>query len=344
MFPAVIKQQKFDIANGIDITFVERPPDAYAAQFNSGEFQVGGSASVLIVGLGATRGIKTSYLFNLFDYFGTVVTGRPEIKTLADLAGKQVAAAKGTTNYTMFAWFAKQQGVDPDSLQVVNTATPGLVGYALADRADAVQLWEPAYTLVKAQRPDIRTIDLNIAKTWRAYAGGGVLPYLGVAAHQEWVDTHRDLIPGLYRAYKQAAAWVVADSLAPTARQEIKALKEKFALSPPVDDNGRPLPAELELPRMVHLAAQERGLMIYPGAGTDGVVYAVYILVVPRQLSLDSGLLAEETASDSRYNSLQASVTRRFSRGLRFLAAYTYSKSMDDMSGGSTSIFSEPGT
>src|ERR1700692_3899859 len=75
MFPAVIKQQKFDIANGIEITFIERPPDAYAAQFNSGEFQVGGSASVLIVGLGATRGIKTSYLFNLFDYFGTVVTG-----------------------------------------------------------------------------------------------------------------------------------------------------------------------------------------------------------------------------------------------------------------------------
>src|ERR1700739_4557735 len=97
VFPDVIKQQKFDIANGIDITFVERTPDAYAAQFNSGEFQVGGSASVLIVGLGATRGIKTSYLFNLFDYWGTVVTSHPEIKALADLKGKQLAAAKGTT-------------------------------------------------------------------------------------------------------------------------------------------------------------------------------------------------------------------------------------------------------
>ena len=115
VFPDVIKQQKFDIQNGIDVTFVERPPDAYAAQFNSGEFQVGGSASVLILGLGATRGIKTSYLFNLFDYWGTVVTSRPEIKTLADLKGKQLAAAKGTTNYTMFAWLAKQQGVDPDA-------------------------------------------------------------------------------------------------------------------------------------------------------------------------------------------------------------------------------------
>ena len=211
IFSSVIKQQKYDIANGIDITFVERPPDAYAAQFNSGEFQVGGSASVLIVGLGTTRGIKASYLFNIFDYWGTVVTSRPDIKTLADLKGKQLAAARGTTNYTMFEWFAKQQGVDPQSLQVINTATPGLVGYALADRADAVQIWEPAYTLVTADRPDIRTIDLNIAKVWRDFAGSDNPPNLGVAAHQEWIDKHHDLIPGLYRAYKQAAAWVMAN-------------------------------------------------------------------------------------------------------------------------------------
>ncbi|HEV3197543.1 MAG TPA: hypothetical protein VGZ73_06535, partial [Bryobacteraceae bacterium] len=45
--------------------------------------------------------------------------------------------------------------------------------------------------------------------------------------------------------------------------------------------------------------------------------------------------------ADSRYNSLQASVTRRLARGLRFLASYTFSKSMDDTSGGSTTIFSE---
>ena len=27
IFPSVIKEQKFDTANGVDITFVERPPD-----------------------------------------------------------------------------------------------------------------------------------------------------------------------------------------------------------------------------------------------------------------------------------------------------------------------------
>jgi NitT/TauT family transport system substrate-binding protein len=240
MFPSIIKEQKFDIANGVDITFVERPPDAYAAQFNSGEFEVGGSASVLILGLGATRGIKASYLFNLFDYWGTVVTDRPDVKTLADLKGKELAAAKGTTNYAMFAWFAKQQGVDPDSFKVLNTATPGLVGYALANRADAVQLWEPAYTLVTAERPAIRTIDLNIAKVWRGFAGGGVIPYLGVAAHQEWIDKHRALIPGLYRAYKEAAAWALANPAAAAPLvASVKDDAERQAIAAMIRDQSR---------------------------------------------------------------------------------------------------------
>jgi len=240
IFPSVIKQQKFDIANGVDITFVERPPDAYATEFNAGDFPVGGSASVMILGLGATRGIKTSYLFNLFDYWGTVVTSRPDINTLADLAGKQLAAAKGTTNYTMFAWLAKQQGVDPNTFQVVNTAPPGLVGYAVAERADAVQLWEPAYTLVKAIMPQIHAIDLNIAKVWHAFAGGGEIPYLGVAAHQEWIDAHRDLIPGLYRAYKQAADWVAANPAA--AAPLVATLKDdaqRQAITALMRDNSR---------------------------------------------------------------------------------------------------------
>jgi NitT/TauT family transport system substrate-binding protein len=210
VFPAIIKQQKYDIANGIDITFVERPPDAYAAQFNSGEFKVGGSASVLILGLGNTRGIKISYLFNLFDYWGTVVTNRDDIKTLADLKGRQIAAAKGTTNYTMFEWFAQRQGLDPKSLQVLNTATAGLIGYALADRADAVEIWEPTYSMLLGKRPNIRAIDLNIAKVWHDYAGGDLIPNLGVAAHQDWIDQNREQIPRLYRAYRLAADWVVA--------------------------------------------------------------------------------------------------------------------------------------
>ena len=99
------------------------PRDAYTTQLNSSEFQLGGSAALLTVGLADTRGVKATYPF---DFWGTVVTSRPEIKTLKDLEGKDLAAAKGTTNYVMFDWFARQAGADTAKFSVVSTATPGL--------------------------------------------------------------------------------------------------------------------------------------------------------------------------------------------------------------------------
>jgi ABC-type nitrate/sulfonate/bicarbonate transport system substrate-binding protein len=209
--PPVIKAQKLDEKNGLSINFEERTPDAYTAQFNSGEFKVGGSAALLTVGLADVRGVKVTYLFNLFDYWGAVVTSRPEIKSLKDLEGKDLAAAKGTTNYVMFDWFARQLGVDTSKISVVNTATPGLVGYALADRATGVQLWEPAYTTLHAKKPSIRMLDLKIQESWKKMSGSTNIPYLGVAAHIDWAEKNKDLIPKLYTAYKQAAAWVTAN-------------------------------------------------------------------------------------------------------------------------------------
>ncbi|MBM3764267.1 MAG: TonB-dependent receptor plug [Acidobacteria bacterium] len=49
-----------------------------------------------------------------------------------------------------------------------------------------------------------------------------------------------------------------------------------------------------------------------------------------------TGLVWLETSTDSRYNSLQASVTRRLAKGVRFLTAYTWAKSMDNNSGSAT--------
>jgi NitT/TauT family transport system substrate-binding protein len=208
--PPVIKALKLDEKNGMAITFEERTPDAYTAQFNSGEFNVGGSAALLTVGLADLRGVKVTYLFNLFDFWGTVVTSRPEIKSIKDLEGKDLAAAKGTTNYVMFDWFARQLGADTAKFSVINTATPGLVGYALADRATAIQLWEPAYTTLHTRKPSIRMLDLKIGESWQKATGSRNIPYLGVAAHADWAAEHKALIPKLYAAYKEAGVWTTA--------------------------------------------------------------------------------------------------------------------------------------
>jgi len=58
--PPIIKAQKFDEKHGLAIDFQQRPPTAYTSQFNSGEFQVGGSAALLTVGLADRRGVKVT--------------------------------------------------------------------------------------------------------------------------------------------------------------------------------------------------------------------------------------------------------------------------------------------
>jgi NitT/TauT family transport system substrate-binding protein len=238
--PPVIKARKLDEKNGLDISFVERTPDAYTAQFNSGEFQLGGSAALLTVGLAEARGVKVSYLFNLFDFWGTVVTSQPAIKTLKDLEGKELAAANGTTNYVMFDWFARQQGVNTSKLLIINTATPGLVGYAMANRATGVQLWEPAYTSLSIKKPDVRTLDLKIAESWKKFAGSSTIPYLGVAAHADWIAKNPALISKLYAAYSEAASWVAAN---PDEAAQLIAQKEaadyRAGIAALIKDNGR---------------------------------------------------------------------------------------------------------
>ncbi len=49
-----------------------------------------------------------------------------------------------------------------------------------------------------------------------------------------------------------------------------------------------------------------------------------------------TGLVWLETSTDSSYNSLQTSVTRRLSKGVRLLASYTWAKSLDNNSGSGT--------
>src|SRR5215468_7428513 len=276
--PPVIKAQKLDNAHGLDIEFVERPPDAYTTQFNSGEFKVGGSAAVLTVGLADARGVKVKYLFNLFDFWGTVVTSRPEIKSVKDLEGKQLAAASSTTNFVMSEFFAKQQGVDVSKIEVVNTATPGLVGYALADRADAVQLWEPAYTLLKAKKPAIRELDQGTAASWKTFGGGDFIPYLGVAAHSDWIEQNPALVARLYATYKQAAEWIAqnpdeaAPLIAPKATPE-----DQKAIAALIRANDR------------------LGMHVAPAAGMRKEIEAVY------RAGQDVGYFPKAPSADSIY-------------------------------------------
>jgi ABC-type nitrate/sulfonate/bicarbonate transport system substrate-binding protein len=107
--PPVITTAKTDIKNGIKIKWTHKPPKAYNMGYFSGEFKVGASGALLNDAIRRTKGHKTVFLFNTFDYFGTVLSNDPAIKTLKDLEGRKLAAAKVTTNYALYRYLPKKK-------------------------------------------------------------------------------------------------------------------------------------------------------------------------------------------------------------------------------------------
>ena len=91
--PPIIKAKKFDHANGLDINFVVKAARSYRTDFASGTNKVGGSGTVLAdVAKLTEKGVNTVYLFNVFDFWGTVVvSSKSNIHSLKDLEGRRKA-------------------------------------------------------------------------------------------------------------------------------------------------------------------------------------------------------------------------------------------------------------
>jgi NitT/TauT family transport system substrate-binding protein len=209
-FPApVIKTKGFDRANGLDITFTPKAAAIYRSDFASGANPVGGSGSLLIdVGLVNDKGSKIIYLFNTNDYWGTVAVRKDSgINSLPDLAGKKLAAALPTSNYTIFRYLAKLAGLDLSKVDVTNTSQTALITTMVAGRTDAVQLWEPAYSVLAA---DGNYKALDFVGMWQEKTKQQYMPYQGIAAHKSWIDANPQLIPRMYATYAQAVDFIMS--------------------------------------------------------------------------------------------------------------------------------------
>ena len=206
--PPVIKAKRFDHANGLDIDFVVKPAQAYRTDFAAGTNKVGGSGTLLAdVAKLNEKGVNTVYLINVFDFWETVVVrSDSNIRTLKDLEGRTLAAALPTTVYAMFRFFAQDAGLDLSKVSVQGSTVPGLVALAAAGRVDAVSVWEPAYSVLTYKNDKYRSLDF--VRAWEKRIGENEIPYLGVAAHRDWVDSHKEVIARLYKTYEQAAAFI----------------------------------------------------------------------------------------------------------------------------------------
>ncbi|MGH3383001.1 MAG: ABC transporter substrate-binding protein [Nocardioidaceae bacterium] len=205
----MIEARGLDEKAGLDVTFKQKPAGTARTDFASGTDKVAGSGTLLAdVALVNEEGVDTVYVFNVFDFWGAVVTPEDSgISSLSDLDGADVGAALPTANFAMFAGALKAEGVEQDDLNLQNADTPGLGPLAQSGRVDAVQMWEPAYSLLTSKK-DAAFDTLDIADSWRESTGADTLPYLGVAAHRDWLEKNPETIQAVYEMYKSAADFV----------------------------------------------------------------------------------------------------------------------------------------
>ena len=91
---------------------------------------------------------------------------------------------------------------------------------------------------------------------------------------------------------------------------------------------------EFRLPDQAGLASESNPIN---GVTTNSVENAY--LRVPILGFAPAGIWQVESEGNSLYNGLQTSLTKRFSHGVQFKAAYTFSKSLDDLPTGSPNLF-----
>jgi len=89
------------------------------------------------------------------------------------------------------------------------------------------------------------------------------------------------------------------------------------------------------------VAINQSRLVPTGGSITNAVTGAVITTNTPANAALRApfqgvginNFFQDQSTAKSSYNSLQVSLTKRFSKGLQFLAAYTWAKSIDNASG-----------
>lgn len=127
------------------------------------------------------------------------------VDTLADLAGKVLAAPQSTGTYRMTkAVLTEFEGIDVEgSSTIQNVNNPaGSVSVLRAGSASAGLTWEPNISNGIAEDARIQSI-YNVGEAYTAGSGGGVLPYFGVAVRSELLDRDPEVgtkIDAMFRA------------------------------------------------------------------------------------------------------------------------------------------------
>ncbi|MES3002331.1 MAG: ABC transporter substrate-binding protein [Pseudomonadota bacterium] len=179
-------------------------------QFTTGlelfQAMIGGSLDMLATGAVVSnfpaRGQGKVFLMNNIEYATAQLWVRDDIKSVADLKGKQISTTTGTTAHVFLDRALRAGNLDPGKdVQLVNQRMTEAVTSFISGAVPAVALWVPFDSVIKQKMPNAKKlVDASAFFPQAAIMGGW-------AARNDWYDKNHPVIG------KVIAAWAEVNAL-----------------------------------------------------------------------------------------------------------------------------------
>ena len=223
-------------------SFARQGLDLELIQFTTGlelfQAMIGGSLDVLSTGAVVSnfpaRGQGKVFLMNNIEYATAQLWVRDDIKTLADLKGKQISTTTGTTAHVFLDRALRSANLDPaKDVSLVNQRMTEAVTSFISGAVPAVALWIPFDSVIRQKMPTARRlVDASAFFPQAAIMGGW-------AARNDFYDRNRPVIAKLVSAWAEANAEITgkpdaaAETLQKTQYKDVPLaeFKEQFKAS-----------------------------------------------------------------------------------------------------------------
>lgn len=215
--------------------FAKHGLDFEMKQFNTGlelfQALIGGSLDVLSTGAVLSnfpaRGQGKVFLINDIEVATAQlwVRGDQGITSFADLKGKRIATAVGTTAHVFLDRALRANKIDPKEVEILNQPMPSAVTAFVSGAVPAVALWVPFNITVRDKVPGaVKLTDASAYYPQAAIIGGW-------AARNDYYEGNREVLGRIVKGWAEANDYIMANSDA-----AVKDLQEKHYPAVPLAD------------------------------------------------------------------------------------------------------------
>jgi NitT/TauT family transport system substrate-binding protein len=216
-------------------SFDKQGLDLELRQFNTGleVFQalIGGSLDVLSTGAVISnfpaRGQGKVFLINDIEVATAQLWVRPDqgVNSFADLKGKRIATATGTTAHVFLDKALRANNIDPKDVELVNQTMPAAVTAFISGAVPAVALWVPFNVTVRDKVPGA----LKLVDASAYYPQAAIID--GWAASRDYYDANQETLAKLTKGWAEANDYFIANSGEALASLQ----KAHYSQIPPAD-------------------------------------------------------------------------------------------------------------